>query len=465
MSKIVGTAAPLSCLRDPGARSRSGGSGTTAAGAAFIEWLRATGQGAWQLLPLSETHLEPGSSVKRVPSPYKGYGIGFSVRYLPPAFRHREPTRRQLADFIRGNRSWLDDYSFFAALTSHFGTDDWTRWEPGIRDRAPRALRSWREGLTAGCRREAVTQWRLREAFVGLRSAAAAAGVEIIGDLPFYLPLQSPLVWAHRECFDLDDHGRPRSVSGVPDGPRAHFGRQVWGHPLYRWRDPERVLRLWRLRLDFCAGFYDLMRLDHAKGFFNYGAMDPSDPSRDTVRSGPGASALTAVVSHARRRGLLLFAEDAGDRLEGLRRSLRRLKVPGIRQLRFAYNEKRKRVEPAYADVAGYPENCLAFTSTHDTETLVGYLKLLKVAELRLLSDHVGVQPAADPKIMARRLIAATVASPAGRVIVPIQDWLGSTKRINVPGTERPVADPNWRYRLEMPIKKLPRLDWLGSPR
>ncbi|MFA6603354.1 MAG: 4-alpha-glucanotransferase [Patescibacteria group bacterium] len=465
MSKIVGTAAPLSCLWESGGRSKKPEAGTTAAGIVFLGWLKATGQKAWQLLPLSETHLEPGSRVKRASSPYQGYGIGFGTRYLPPAGRRLRPTRRQWSVFVRENRGWLDDYSLFAALAAHFGTDDWTVWEAAIRDREPQAMRRWRRRLDASWRREALTQWRLRTAFLGLRAAASAAGVELIGDLPFYLPNRSPLVWAHRECFDLDRNGRSRAVSGVPDGPRSHFGRQVWGHPLYDWRRPARVLRLWRLRLDFYAGFYDLLRLDHAKGFFNFGAMDPIDPSRDAIRTGPGMAALRRVIASARGLKLGLFAEDAGDRLRGLRRTLRQLKIPGIRQLRFAYNEKRRRLERNYADVAAYPENCLVYTSTHDTETLVGYLRLLTAAERRLLCAHVGVPSSADHRIMARRLIGALVASPARRVIVPVQDWLGSTRRINIPGTEKPTADPNWRYRLERPIKKMPSLEWLGLPR
>jgi 4-alpha-glucanotransferase len=442
--KIVGTAVPLWSLksRRPGAGDEV--SGTFETGRRFLTWLTATGQGAWLFLP-----------------PYKGYGVGLDPRYLSPVDSTREPSAGSLIKFRREHASWLSDHALFCALRDRFGTDEWTTWESGTRLRKPEAMRHWRRELKEEIAGHILLQWRLHAGYSELRAEARRQGIRILGDLPFYLPLQSPLVWAHRDCFDLGADGRPKRVSGVPNGPLAHFGRQVWGHPLYAWNRRAAwpgIASFWRLRIRYHAKLYDLMRLDHAKGLFSYGAMDVHDQSRDKILKGPGAPLLGQVIRGARQNGLTLFAEDAGDRLEALRAELFKLHVPGIRILRFAYNEKKKTVESEYADPANYREDAIAFTSTHDTEPLMAYLRLLTVEEKRHLCDHVRVEYSGDDALLAARLRGAVTASPARYSIIPIQDWLLTKDRINVPGTERPKGDVNWRYRLATAVEDLPLL-------
>jgi len=458
--KTIGTAAPISALRSGIDGSDRLASGTFETGRLFLAWLAETGQGAWQFLPLSETHLEPGSRRTRVASPYKGYGVGLDPRYLSAKDAGATPSRAALAAFRKEHAAWLPTYALFCALRDRFGTDDWTTWEKGIRFRKPEALRRWRRELAEQVVAHETLQWRLHASYGALRADAKRKDIRILGDLPFYLPLRSPLVWANRACFDLGADGRPRRVSGVPDGPQAHFGRQVWGHPLYRWNAKgawNAIARLWRQRIRYHAGLYDMMRLDHAKGLFSYGAMDMRTPPRDMVLKGPGAALLRGLIRFARTSGLTIFAEDAGDRLEGLRATLLKLGVPGIRILRFAYNEKRKTIEHDYADPANYREDAVAYTSTHDTETLMGYLRLLSTEEKRHLCAHVRVEYSDDGELLAARLRGAVLASSARFAIIPIQDWLLTRDRINVPGTERATGDRNWRYRVSVPIERLPK--------
>lgn len=459
--KTIGTAAPMSALRSGLDGSDRLASGTFETGRLFLAWLAETGQAAWQFLPLSETHLEPGTRRTRVPSPYKGYGAGLDPRYLSAKDARATPSSAALAAFRRTHADWLPTHALFCALRDRFGTDDWTTWEKGIRLRTPEALRRWRRELAAEVLAHETLQWRLHASFGSLRAEAKRLGVRLLGDLPFYLPLQSPLVWANRGCFDLGPDGRSRRVSGVPDGPKAHFGRQVWGHPLYRWNAKSAwkdVAALWRRRIRYHAGLYDMMRLDHAKGLFSYGAMDLKTSKRDTIMTGPGAPLLRQLIRFSRAAGLTIFAEDAGDRLEGLRATLLTLGVPGIRILRFAYNEKRKTIESDYADPANYREDAVAYTTTHDTETLAGYLRLLSPKEKRHLCVHVRVEYSEDAELLGARLRGAVLASPSRFSVIPIQDWLLTRDRINVPGTERPTGDRNWRYRLSVPIEKLPKI-------
>lgn len=458
--KVVGTAVPIFALwsRENGFENASG---TVATAFRFLNWLRETGQHAWQLLPLSQGHLEPGSATVHVPSPYKGYGIGLDPRYLAGPWSSLEPSEAQLTAFRTKESGWIEDYALFCAIRDAEGTDDWRDWPAGLRDYDEEALKEWRatrEGAVLG---HILTQWRLHEAFMGLREAANAWDIELIGDLPFYAPLQSPLVWANQRCFEIGKDAELLRVSGVPDGPKAHFGRQVWGHPLYAWRKwgaKKRILALWEMRISYFARFYDTMRLDHAKGLFFYGAMDLARPEKDVIEKGPGDPVLHHLIVFGRKVGLELFAEDAGDRLLELRKTLTALKVPGIRILRFAYNEKRRSIETDYSDVGNYPPHTYAYTSTHDTITLMAYVRILTPEEQRHVAEHVGVEHSDDEMLFATRLLEAVIHSPASHAIIPMQDWLLSEERINVPGTEKAFNDPNWRYRLPVPIEDLPGL-------
>ncbi len=457
--RTVGTAVPVWSLRARADGSDTGATGTFGTGLLFLDWLAKTGQKAWQFLPLSETHLEPGSASIHVPSPYKGYGAGLDPRYLPSEAAAWTPTDTELAAFKAAHAEWLGDHALFSAVRDHYGTDDWKSWEPGIRSRAPEALAGWSEKLQAEIEAKAIEQWKAHKSYGELRGKAKALGITVIGDLPFYLPYQSPLVWANQSLFEIGSDGSMLRVSGVPEGPKAHYGRQVWGHPLYRWSDPaswKGIADLWKLRLRYHAALYDMMRLDHAKGFFNFGAMDPGHPENDAYVDGPGQPLLEDILLSARGTRLTLFAEDAGDRMEELRRTLHQLDVPGIRILRYAYNEKRKSVEPEYADPAGWPERAVGYTTTHDTVTLTGYLKLLSEEEKIHLCEHVKVSYDSDDRMLALRLRGAALASPAHIVILPLQDWLLTDDRINVPGTEKPVGDANWRYRMDRVIEDLP---------
>jgi 4-alpha-glucanotransferase len=456
MGKIIGTSVPLGALRS--VAEPEAACGTFKTGLAFLEWLRRTGQHAWQLLPLSETRLESGSAWIHMPSPYQGYGVGLDPRYLDAEAAARVPKKDEIRRFEQEHADWLPDYALFSALRDRFGTDDWTTWPSDVRRRRSAALRAWADELADGVAQHARQQWAAHAALAGLRERAKSLGITLIGDLPFYLPLRSPLVWAHQRCFDLGRDGKPRSLSGVPEGPKSHFGRQVWGHPLYRWGwwSRRELIGLWKRRLGYHARIYDLMRLDHAKGLYHFGAMDPVDPTRDRMRKGPGSPVLEELIRFARSAGLQVYAEDSGDWRDGLHATLRKLEVAGIRILRFAYNEKQRRIDRDYATVANYSINAVAATTTHDTETLMGYLAILSADEKRHLAIHVGVSHDADDAMLAVRLRGAILGSPARTVIIPIQDWLLTKDRINVPGTEKPVGDPNWRYRLTVPIEDLP---------
>lgn len=456
--KRVGTFVPLSALatlEDPDCP------GTFSAGIPFLDWLYKTGQTAWQMLPLHQTSLIPGSRTRCGASPYKGYGIGIDPKYRSKKMSIAN-SDKTMERFRTAHADWLADVALFCALRDYFGTDDWPRWGPSICRHVPTSVLAWQKRLAGAVAVHEREQCALWMQYAALRRAAKKRRIALVGDLPFYLAHRSPLVWAHQELFDLRSDGQMPRMSGVLDGPSAHFGRQFWGHPLYQFSNPSKLAdieQLWTMRLRFLKGLFDLVRLDFAGGFLEYGSLDPADPEQDRLELGPGIPFLKHVLAAGAKIGIKLFAEDSGERLRPLRFALERLGVPGMKIFRYGLTTKGEEfIHPQYADVSKYPTKCVAYTTTHDTETLLGYLETLTPAQKRRLSGHAGVEFVEENRELAVRLRDAVIASPAKLVVIPIQDWLLTTDRINLPGTEQDQDDKNWHFRLATPIENLPMI-------
>jgi 4-alpha-glucanotransferase len=266
-------------------------------------------------------------------------------------------------------------------------------------------------------------------------------------------------VWAHQSAFVLESDGSLRFVSGIPNIPPSFFGRQIWGHPLYAWGEKERwgeIISVWKVRIQYLATLFDHIRLDYAKAFFNYGVMDMHKKQEDDYWTGPGEYVFEGVVNYSKYCGLSVFVEDSGNKILEMRASMVKLQSPGIKILRFGLNEKKDVVIEEYADVCNYPELTVAYTTTHDTETLLGYLHKLSTTQKQRLAIATNVTYHSDDLIFAKYLRDAVIASPVQTVIIPIQDWLLLTERINTPGTEQDHNDPNWHFKLPMPIEELP---------
>jgi 4-alpha-glucanotransferase len=456
--KIIGTFVPISALSS--SRLSPKDHGTFAVGIPFLNWLVKTKQSGWQMLPLHETHLEPNSIHTHVPSPYKGYGVGFSPQYLSSSFANKTPSEQEFTAFVDFHHEWLSDYALFCALRDYFGTDDWRKWDADIRSYTVEARVFWQEQLVSEIKQHMLMQWRLHREYEILRQKATELGIALIGDIAFYLPLQSPLVWAHQELFQFEKDGSMSVVSGYPNTPVAHFGRQIWGHPLYKWNGKgqiEALFKLWEIRVRYLSGLFDYLRFDHTKAFFQYGVMDIEHQQHDRWRRGPGKVFFASLIDFSKAHGLKVFAEDSGDHVRELRTVLGELHVPGMSLLRFAFDEKFGKINKRYGIIARYPEECVAYTTTHDTETLLRYLELLTPKQKQKLATNAQVDYSVDDRVFAKRIREAIIASPAALVIIPIQDWLLTTDRINIPGTEKAVGDTNWQYRLSMPVEDLPQ--------
>lgn len=455
--KIIGTLLPVSALYSM--KQKKADQGTFIIGLDFLDWLKTTHQSAWQMLPLHETQLEKTGFVKHVPSPYKSYGIGLNPKYLSSTYLNLLPTKQELDMFVKKNHYWIKNYALFCALRDHFQTDDWRQWDQDLTSREADALAYWSDKLKQEINKHITMQWQLYQSYTFLKKKAKKLGVALMGDLPFYLSIQSPLVWAHQNLFQIEKDGYMQYVSGMPDGPSAFFGRQIWGHPLYKWEggnQQRKVILFWKMRLRYLASLFDSIRIDYTKGFVEYGVVDRNNKRNDGFREGPGYDFIKELVDFCKRCGLWVYAEDNGQNIENLRNFLKILKIPGIKIFRFALNEKKGKINKEYSDISHYPQNSVAYTTTHDTETLLGYLHNLTSEQKQRLAIATNVAYYPDDKIFAKTLRDAILTSPAQTVIVPIQDWLLTTDRINIPGTELPVNDPNWNFRLKVPIEKLP---------
>lgn len=452
-NKVVGTLLPITSLV-----SKKLDDGTFLAARQFLDWLEKTKQSAWQLLPLNQTQLEPGSATKHVRSPYKGYGIGLDPRFLGK--ERQDISTQEYEQFRASHDYWVHDYALFCALRDHFGTDNWTEWDREIARREQATLSKWNSRLEKEVEYYVREQAELHVSYAKLRDEAKAKGILIIGDLPFYIGMNSPLVWKYAQLFQLEPDYSLKAVSGVLQGKKSHYGRQVWGHPLYDWQDPSKhpeLLQLFKLRLRHLASLFDWIRFDHAKGLFTYGSMSTSKGQRDRYLDGPGASFLNELIDYARNLKLEIYAEDTGDRLVALRQCLRAKQIPGVKIFRFAYNEKRKRFSEQYLDFAQYPINTFAYTTTHDTEPLLPYLEKLSSGERQELCIKLDIDPRSELTEMVKSIRAKLINSPARFAIIPLQDWIYSYARINTPGTEREQNDLNWQYKMESAIEDLPK--------
>jgi 4-alpha-glucanotransferase len=346
------------------------------------------------------------------------------------------------ADFERfraANGDWLPDYALFAALRARHG-GPWTDWPAPLRDREPTALDRARADLAGDVAFHAFCQFCFARQWDRLRAYAAGRGVSLVGDVPLYVGHDSADVWTNRELFQLDEAGEPTALAGVPDAPDEPFDAQNWGAPVYDWDHlAETGFDWWRRRLGNLLSRVDLVRIDHFRGLERYwaipaGADDPNDGEWRDVPSEAFFEALEAEFGT-----LPAFAEDIGHVTAAVEALRRCHGLPSLRLLPFA-----DPCDPDHPHLpANYPTDCVAYTSTHDSDTAVGSHRAMDAERRECFRETVG---APDPAGVHRTYLDAVWSSDAVLAVAPLQDvlGLGSEARYNVPGT----AAGNWEWRV-----------------
>ena len=440
---------------------------------AFVDFLRAAGQRYWQILPIGPTGYgdspyqsfsafaanpylidldllaqeglltgeeiaaeEFGDDPERV-----DYGKLFQRRFalLEKAVQRLDPQEAELLAFCEENAAWLEDYALFMALKAEWGMVSFHRW--------PRALRLREETALAAARRrlgEKLFFWRAVQYLFyrqwdALKAYAGRSGVAIVGDLPIYVSPDSSDLWADSALFQVDDQRRPTEVAGVPPDAFSADG-QLWGNPLYNWRRHRADGYAWWLRrLRHAARVYDVVRIDHFRGFESYYAIPAAakTAARGRWRKGPGMDLIGAIQREL--PGLGVIAEDLGYLTPAVRRLLAESGYPGMKVLQFAFDS---REESDYLP-HNYPRNTVVYTGTHDNTTTEDWQRSAAPEDVAFARRYLDITPMTN---FTYSFIRAALGSVADTCIIPLQDYLclGAEARINTPST---LGD-NWVWRV-----------------
>lgn len=394
----------------------------------LIDFLSEAGLRVWQVLPLTVPHADG--------SPYAALSAHAGNPALLPKPLPSELATKRLRSFSVA-RPWLDDFALFMAAKYTHGGAPWWAWPQALRDRHPQTLARLR--AHPAYRRTQVEQCVWFETWAGLRRYAAQRGVTLMGDMPIFVSDDSCEVWARRDLFKLDAAGRPQVVTGVPPDYFSKNG-QRWGNPHYQWDVMARDgFQFWVDRAHTLLGLVDLVRIDHFRGF---AAAYEIPADRDDGMVGRWVAAPGAQLFAQLRAALgdhHFVAEDLGlitDEVLALRDQFG---LPGMRVLQFAFDGNPENPHLPHHHV----ENCIAYTGTHDNDTVLGWWQAITADERLRVDAYLG-QPR-DP--MPWPLMRAALGSPARLAVLTIQDVLelGSSGRMNTPSTR----DGNWRWRFK----------------
>ncbi|MGX8774451.1 MAG: 4-alpha-glucanotransferase [Bacillota bacterium] len=368
---------------------------------------------------------------------------------------------KEFREFCDENEEWLEDYGMFMALRERFGRElSWDEWPEPLQRREAWALDEARAECAETIDFYKWTQFEFCRQWAALKEYANNAGVKIIGDMPIYVSYDSADCWANPGQFQLDGDLRPLLVAGVPPDAFAAEG-QLWGNPLYDW-DKMRAdgYRWWTARMRQSFRVYDVIRLDHFRGFESYYAVpaDADDAICGEWIKGPGMElfeTLAEVVGAADGLRGRFIAEDLGFLTEDVRLLLRESGFPGTKVLQFGFDG-----DPGNIYLPeNYPENCVVYTGTHDNDTTVGWFEGLEDWEREPVLRYLGIERPHDgidgqsnesearlSDEVCDALIEKALTSRADLCIIPLQDYLhlGSEARTNIPGT----VGGNWCWRL-----------------
>ncbi len=459
---------PISSLPSPY------GIGTLGAAAReFADFLAAAGQTYWQVLPICPTSYgdSPYQSFSSFagnpyfidlddlaadgllePDEYQGlnwgdnpqsvdYGLMYITRY--PVLKkaaHRLLTNppREYKMFCKTS-TWLDDYALFMALKDKHGGASWFTWEQGIRLRRKSALAAAKKELADEVEFWKAVQFLFIRQWNALKTYANGLGISIIGDVPIYVSGDSADVWANPDQFQLDENGLPTEVAGCPPDGFSADG-QLWGNPLFNWdRMKQDGYQWWLRRIAFQFQLYDTLRIDHFRGFDAYYAIPYGDTTAKNGRwrPGPGLDFFKAV--NARLGEQDIIAEDLGFLTDSVRELLRATGYPGMKVLEFAFDSRDTGSD--YLPHC-YPTHCVAYTGTHDNDTILGWMATAPRKDVSFAKAYL--------RLSSREgyhwgMMRGAWASPADLAIMQAQDLLGlgAEARMNIPST----LGENWKWR------------------
>jgi len=441
----------------------------------FVDWLVTAGQKMWQILPLGGTG--PGNSPYMSCSAFSGnlllidlnelsefgwlaegdlipladfnpHKVDFSLVHQYRMTKLRLAANRFFSDrqhhhitefetFCTAEQSWLENYALFMALAEKFNWQDWGRWPPAFAHRDAAALlqvsieQADEIGFWRFCQWCFFRQWRK------LKRYANARGIRIIGDMPIFVAYQSADVWSHQPLFELGEDNQATVVAGVPPDYFSETG-QRWGNPLFRWAAHELENYAWWIeRIRKTIEMFDIVRIDHFRGFAGYWEIQASEPNAIKGRwmPGPGEKLFNAIRNKLGR--LPIIAEDLGVITPDVVALLKKFELPGMRVLQFAFGGN---TDNPYLP-HNFINNMVVYVGTHDNDTTIGWFNSASEHERTFAGKYLRT----DGKEINWDLIHAASQSVADIAIYTMQDvlGLGSEHRMNLPGS----SGGNWEWR------------------
>jgi 4-alpha-glucanotransferase len=454
----------------------------------FADFLHGSGIKIWQVLPLNPTGY--GDSPYQAFSAFAGNPLLISLEKLaeeglldhedlkaPPEFPadyvdfaavidYKSKLLRRAADnfflrseragfehFCSANAEWIEDFALFMAAKGAHDGIVWTDWERPLAMREPAALQRWREKLSAEIAAHKFWQYEFFRQWRALKSYCNERQIRLMGDIPIYVAHDSADVWSHPDLFYLDEHGRPEKVAGVPPDYFSATG-QLWGNPIYRW-DAMRAngYPWWVDRFRACLEMFDMVRVDHFRGFEAHWEIPAGEPTATNGRwvKGPGADLferVTAVLGD-----LPIVAENLGVITPEVENIRRQFDYPGMAILQFAFSTDPQ--APTFRP-HNYIHHLVAYTGGHDNDTMFGWWRSGIAESTRSQADvekeyndaiqYFGLTREQFDREVNWIFIREVMRSVADTVLFPAQDvlGLGSEARMNVPGT----MGRNWKWRM-----------------
>ena len=346
--------------------------------------------------------------------------------------------RADFEEFCQAQAEWLEDFALFMALKDAHNGQSWTEWAMPLRSRQPAALASATHTHAVAIHAHKFNQWLFFRQWQQLKSYANQKEIQIIGDIPIFVAMDSADTWTNPSEFFLDKNFQPTVVAGVPPDYFSATG-QLWGNPLYDWaKMQENGYAWWLRRIRAALQLYDIVRIDHFRGFAGYWEVPAGETTaiKGQWVKGPGATFFDAVQSALGT--LPIIAEDLGEITPDVIELRDRFALPGMKILQFAFSSD--------ASDKFLPHNCtpnfVVYTGTHDNDTSVGWYQESATNHER---DHFRRYLRTDGHEPAWSLIEAAFRSVAGMALAPLQDLLAleSSARMNFPGR----AEGNWTWR------------------
>ena len=441
----------------------------------FIDFLELAGQKYWQILPLGPTGY--GDSPYQSFSSFAGNpyfidfeilekeGLLYSAEYkdidfgsyidsvdYEKIFNYKLPILRlafergknqyslQIEEFQKENKDWLEDYAFYMAVKVYFDLRSWQEWDDDIKLRIPKAIKRYKEELREEIQFWIFLQYIFFKQWCDVKVYANEKGINIIGDIPIYVAEDSADTWANSELFVLDQNKCPLVVAGCPPDAFSKTG-QLWGNPIYDWEAlKKRNYDWWIKRIKASYKLYDLIRIDHFRGFESYWEIPYGDLTAEKGRwvKGPGIEIFHALKKELGE--LPIIAEDLGFLTEDVIQLRKDTGYPGMKVLQFAFDTKE---ESDYLP-HHYDTNSVVYTGTHDNDTVKGWFKTADPAEVSHAIDYLKLQ---EEEGYHWGFIRGAWSSVSYLAIAQMQDFLGlgSEARMNTPST----LGCNWKWRVE----------------